>query len=409
MQSIAYVPASDGTANASLSTVTTIRSALATEILVNTVAGYPAKFYATMGTPHNFTDPVTGETIQIISEATAIDFAGHTNSGKIEIDAIAPGYVDGGSKVGDIVVIKPSSEWSNNIHNILNQSLNDNGTIKNSAITYQPIVFDHVASGAVLAGLGYGSTLTASLSAGTCYINGILQTIAAVATQTYTASKDTYVDALYNANGTVTIVYTEVANNAASPALAANSIRLGIVVSGANIAAVGSINQGQEFKVLPIASSVAYSVTDSLGNLICPRDPNRKILGYRQTFAAFSTSNTTATQITGLSCPVIVPLGRKIKVSIQNETSYPSASGTPGPDVTIWDGVVGSGTQLAASLVRTISTGQVAAPLQPFAIVTPTVASKTYNAGLHVTGGAGTVNFEALSSVVPGGILVELA
>lgn len=297
MQSLAYVQGSNGSANPSLMTVQTLRSPGATSILVNTVAGAPTKFYGTMGAPHTFTDPVTGETITVISEATAVDFAGTVTSGHVDIVAIAPGYTDTrGSLVGDIIVVRPVTEWANNVFNVLNQSLNDDGTIKNSAITYNANIADYVASGAVLAGLGYGSTLTASLSSGICYINGNLQTIAAVATRTYTANKDTYVDALYSATGIATIVYTEVANNAASPALAANSIRLGIVVSGANIAAATSISQGGFANTLPVISSQILRGFDTLGNTIYPKggsSPKKTQIGvafsvYRA--AAYSTT-----------------------------------------------------------------------------------------------------------------------
>jgi len=273
MQSLLYVPSSNQAANASLMTVQTLRSPGATTAIVNTVANVPTKFYGTMGAPHTFTDPVTGETITIISEATAVDAAFSVSGSNIIIDAIAPGYVDTrGSLVGDIIVIKPVTEWANNLYNVLAQAHNADGTIKNAAITYNPNIVNYVASGAIIAGLGYGSTLTASLSAGVCWINGIQQTIAAVATRTYTASKDTYVDALYSSTGTATIVYTEVANNAASPALAANSIRLGIVVTGAaNIAAATSISQGGFANIVPVISSQILKGNDTLGNVIYPK------------------------------------------------------------------------------------------------------------------------------------------
>lgn len=175
--------------------------------------------------------------------------------------------------------------------------------------------FDYVASGGVWSGDAYASTRNASMTALTAYIGGRRGTISAVTARAFTASKDTYIDVL-NTAGVFSLVYTEVANNVASPALAANSIRLAIVVTGAsNIAAVGSVNQGQEDRILPIASSVAYSVTDSLGNLICPRDPTRKILGYKQVTANQATASVSYVDITGLSCPVIVPAGRKVIVT----------------------------------------------------------------------------------------------
>lgn len=137
MQSIAYLSASNGSANASLMTVTNIRAALANTIKVNTVANVPAKFSGSMGTPHNFVDPVTGETITIISEATAVDFFGSVSGSDIIIDQIAAGYTDLGSKVGDIIVIKPTTEDKNNLKNILAADHNDNGT--HMANTVNPV------------------------------------------------------------------------------------------------------------------------------------------------------------------------------------------------------------------------------------------------------------------------------
>lgn len=265
--------------------------------------------------------------------------------------------------------------------------------------------FDYIASGGVWSGDSYGSTLNASMTALVCYINGRRGTISAVTARAFTASKDTYVDVLNN-SGTFSLVYTEVSNNAASPALAANSIRLAIIVTGAgNIANVGSVNQGQENKVLPIASSIAYTTTDSLGNLICPRDPNRKILGYRQITTDFSTTSGTATQITGLTCPVIAPTGRKIKVIIH---SYKMAnSGSPVNTLaTIWDGTVGSGTQIGEEF-NTSGGANYGTPVCGGPVVTPTSSSKTYNVGLNQNGG-NTSTFYA-KSTAPAYIMVELA
>lgn len=175
--------------------------------------------------------------------------------------------------------------------------------------------FDYVASGCVITGDSYGTNLKWSMTAGVVYIGGRRVVVGALSAQDVVASKDTYID-VSNA-GTVTFTGgNSVANNAASPALAASSIRLGIIQSGANIASVAAVNQGQETKVLPIASSIPYQVTDSLGNLICPRDPQRKILGYRQISSTFSTATTgSMVDVTGISCPFITPGNRKVKTT----------------------------------------------------------------------------------------------
>lgn len=130
MKSLAYLPASDGSGNASLMTVQSIRAPGATTISVNTVLGVSTKFTATMGTPHTFTDPITGETITVVSEATAVDFYGHVDSGQLEIDEIAAGYTDLGSEVGDVVIIRPITAWADNLANVLGESLEDDGTLR---------------------------------------------------------------------------------------------------------------------------------------------------------------------------------------------------------------------------------------------------------------------------------------
>lgn len=175
------------------------------------------------------------------------------------------------------------------------------------------MMFDFVASGMVWSGDAYASTRNASMSAGVVYINGRRISISGVTARSFTASRDTYVDVLDNQDGTGTLVYTEVTNNAASPALAANSLRIGIVVTGAsNIAAATSINQGQYDRVLPIASSIPYCFTDSIGNIICPRDgSSRRMIGYRQSVANNQTTGVSDVVPCNLNC--IIPTGRSVK------------------------------------------------------------------------------------------------
>jgi hypothetical protein len=273
------------------------------------------------------------------------------------------------------------------------------GKAYNDSIT--EYAFDFVVSGLVWSGDSYASTLNASMTAGYAYISGTRVTIAAVTARAFTASKDTYID--LGSDGTLD--YNEVANNAPSPALAADHIRIGIIVTGAgNIAAAGSVNQGQEDKILPIASSIPYAVTDSLGNLICPRDPARKVLGYRQRASSnFSTSSATPVQVTELSCPVMVPTGRKVRVSFICSVSNNTAGGFA-TDTAVWDGAVG-GTRLSNATFHSgganfVGKGDV------IAVTTPTSASKTYNASVCAPIG----NTSAVSSAAtqPAFIMVEL-
>lgn len=191
-----------------------------------------------------------------------------------------------------------------------------------------------IESGCVWSGDAYASTRNASMTSGVVYIGGKRLTVAAVSARTFTASKDTYVDFADNGDGTASIIYTEVTNNAASPTALtgggtftdATHIRNAIIITGAsNIANVGSVNQGQETKVLPIASSLPYQVTDSLGFLICPRDSTRRLLGYR-ILTANQGSVTTEVVITGLNVPIRAQSGRKIKITVAGTKSNTNSS-----------------------------------------------------------------------------------
>lgn len=139
MPSIEQIKGSDGSGNANLATVQNTRSPGASTIIVDTVLGINAGGFAgSMGTPHTFTDPITGETITVISDATAVDFTGHVDGSNLEIDVIAPGYTDAGSAVGDIVIIKPTTQYSDNLAETLEVTLEDNGELKPDAPINSP-------------------------------------------------------------------------------------------------------------------------------------------------------------------------------------------------------------------------------------------------------------------------------
>lgn len=289
--------------------------------------------------------------------------------------------------------------------NLRGKGLAKTVTIGAGAATIFP--YDYVVSGCVLSGDSYGSTLNFSMTSGVVVINGNPVTVASFSASAATASKDTYVDVLDNGDGTGLVVKTGgniVNNNAASPALASNSIRLGIVVSGAgNIASAASVNQGEESKVLPIASSIPYAVTDSLGNLICPRDPNRKILGYRQILSNFTTTSATVVQVTGLTCPVIVPTGRKVKITGFTNALTQSASPKNGY-IYIYDtSVAGTALQVAQMLTNTAANGS---QTDLMVMNTPASASKTFVIGAQ-SDGASTLTVAA-TSTAPTFIMVEL-
>lgn len=169
-----------------------------------------------------------------------------------------------------------------------------------------------VASGGLIA---ISSGLIGTFSNIVYYIGGKRYKKSSVANRTYTASKDTYVD--IDAAGTLT--YTEVANNAASPALAANNIRLAKVVTGA--ASISRILQNA--LSTGATGQQELSGLDSLGNSIYPTDPQ----GELSLVADGSTINPVPTALTDVpnssvvfKCDTAVILDATISAYIQTNS-----------------------------------------------------------------------------------------
>ncbi len=346
----------------------------------------------------------TGTGLVVFSGSPTIttpSIAAITNGGTITIPSGTDTLV--GKATTDTLTNKTISGTTNLVRSSgANSSLIDSSSLQEDVERRQSEqAFDYIASGCVWTADAAGSTLLASMTSGVVYLAGKRLTVSAVTSRAFTASRDVYVDFSDNGNGTALITYTDNTLNAASPALTAGSLRNGIIVTGAgSIAAATSINQGQENRVLPIASSIPYAVTDSLGNLICPRDPTRKILGYRQVIT--SPTFTTQAQIVGLSVPVIVPTGRKVKI----RAVFPdSRNSTTTQDITtaIWDGAV-AGTRLNYK-VATVPAAAAAITPDVEVVVTPSSASKTYNISAASTSGTTTL---AGSSTSPIYAIVEL-
>jgi len=146
------------------------------------------------------------------------------------------------------------------------------------------------------------------------------------------------------------------------------------------------------------ASLVANTITaNSLSN-------SAITIGYAQTTADFSSASTTAVQVTGLTTTVTIPTGsRKIKITAFTSYMY-AGTAAAAAYISIWDGTVGSGTQLQESQVTSSTGGQAYVGIA-IAVVTPAAGSKTYNIGYRVSSGpAGTFHG---SATTPAFILVE--
>lgn len=340
-----------------------------------------------------------------------------------------------GYGIGAVVVASPTAAWADDVTEGIAVQHNQDGThaavtatsvVSSGAVTgttltgtslvntgdsqlrsvsletiHGQMIFDHVGVGCVWSGDSYGATLNASMTAGSVYLAGRRWPLSSVTARAFTASRDTYVDV----SSAGALVYTEVVNNAASPALAAGSIRIGIVVTGAgNIAAAASINQGQYDRILPIASSIPYVCTDSIGNLICSRDPVRKVLGYRQCIANVTTTGG-PTDVTGLNFNADIPTGRNVKVSgyIGNGSSSVANNGGSMQlnDVT-------AAAQVASAHSVNNASGDTFS-MNPFRLYTPS-ASGIRNFKGQITRGTNASTFNTNGAATnPNYVLLELA
>lgn len=131
----------------------------------------------------------------------------------------------------------------NNITTQGSGKVRDNGS---ALVDFRSSFANFIQSGGVWSQI---SGLAGGMTAARIWINGVEYSVSAVSTHTFGASVDTYIDYTVGTG----LVYTAVSNGAASPSLAANSVRIAKAVSGAS--AITSVTQAGK---------------DSLGNLIYP-------------------------------------------------------------------------------------------------------------------------------------------
>lgn len=123
---IDYIRGSDGSGEAVRATVTSARSVSATTLQVDAVTNYPDKFIATTGVLNEETGYLDPETLTI--------FYAELDGANIEILDFAPGYSDIGNAVGDVVVLKPTTPWADNIADLLALVLSPAGALNDTAI-----------------------------------------------------------------------------------------------------------------------------------------------------------------------------------------------------------------------------------------------------------------------------------
>lgn len=130
-------------------------------------------------------------------------------------------------------------------------------------------------------------------------------------------------------------------------------------------------------------------------------------LGYAQITTTFSTASTSSVLVTGLTTTVTIPAGgRRVKITAFARALYTGSASTSAQCImTIWDGTVGSGTQLSETFTNSNGSANSGNGGVAIAVVSPSAGSKTYNVGF-AAGVTGTANLQA-GSAFPAFILVE--
>lgn len=126
-------------------------------------------------------------------------------------------------------------------------------------------------------------------------------------------------------------------------------------------------------------------------------------LGYAQ--STVDTATTSQTSISACTLTVTIPSGgRRVKITGYVPAAY-NETNNSGFVLSIWDGAVGTGTQLSSATHEKI-TPVSAHVIEAIAVTTPSAGTKTYNLGwAPVSGGTAHTNG---SSAAPVFILVEL-
>ncbi len=133
-------------------------------------------------------------------------------------------------------------------------------------------------------------------------------------------------------------------------------------------------------------------------------NPVWQYLGSYSTTSGYSTANSGQTQATNYTVTVTIPSGyTKVRVSFTAQSFYSSNAGSQA-NIAIWRGVVGSGTQIAGSIINAPGSNYQADGTF-WGLDTPTAGSVTYNIGVNGDGThSGVIG---ASSGYPAVILVE--
>lgn len=158
-----------------------------------------------------------------------------------------------------------------------------------------------------------------------------------------------------------------------------------------------------------ISASAAIAGSKLAGNAVTADKlaTNAITIGFAQiTSTVTTTSNGTPVQATGLTVTVTIPSGgRKVEISVFVPRAQHNSAGNYFVG-SIWDGTVGSGTQLVDSALYQATSANTGGGFYLTTVVTPAAGSKTYNFGFNGTS-ANTTSI-AVSATSPAYILAKV-
>lgn len=127
-----YIHVSDKTGIPVTATVTTERGVGSTELIVDSVQHWPARGIALSGTVVDATS--------ILDDVTVFRY--HLDGSIIIIESFAAGYDDIGNSVNQVVMIKPTTEWGNEVADkVISSSILALDNSKNITITIAGNIF----------------------------------------------------------------------------------------------------------------------------------------------------------------------------------------------------------------------------------------------------------------------------
>ena len=128
MANVNLIKASNGSGPAARATLTSSRAIGVYALTVNSTSNYPATFIAELGTIDPVTNMIDIATIQVVNCTL-------TSPTTITINSWAPGYSDLGNAPGDVVIIRPTTAWADNIASTLAVSHANDGSLNAAALT----------------------------------------------------------------------------------------------------------------------------------------------------------------------------------------------------------------------------------------------------------------------------------